>query len=181
MALFLSATLSLTIPWKWTAPSCPYVLMSIPCVIIHHTLHCAWSLSRGWLFATPQTVALQTLQSVGCSSQEDWSGSSCPPPGDLPYPGIEPVSLASPALAGVFFTTGATWEVLFFVVESLTHVWFLWTQELYRQLGSSICGFPGQEYQSGLPFPSPVVVILFLINVFVVFTLIIINSLPEMS
>ena len=29
---------------------------------------------------------------------------------DLPDPGIEPESLASPALAGGFFTTSATWE-----------------------------------------------------------------------
>ena len=28
-----------------------------------------------------------------------------PPPGDLPNPGITPTSPASPALAGVFFTT----------------------------------------------------------------------------
>ena len=28
-----------------------------------------------------------------------------PPPGNLPNPGIEPMSLASPALAGIFFTT----------------------------------------------------------------------------
>ena len=28
----------------------------------------------------------------------------CPPPGDLPDPGIEPTSLASPALVGGFFT-----------------------------------------------------------------------------
>ena len=32
------------------------------------------------------------------------------PPGDLPDPGIEPASLTSPALAGVFFTTSTTWE-----------------------------------------------------------------------
>ena len=32
---------------------------------------------------------------------------ACPPPGDLPDPGVEPVSLTSPALAGGFFTTGA--------------------------------------------------------------------------
>ena len=32
------------------------------------------------------------------------------PPGDLPDPGIEPVSLKSPALAGRSFTTSATWE-----------------------------------------------------------------------
>ena len=35
----------------------------------------------------------------------------CPPPGDLPDPGIEPPSLMSPVLAGGFFTTSATWEV----------------------------------------------------------------------
>ena len=34
----------------------------------------------------------------------------CPPPGDLPDPGIEPLFLMSPALAGRFFTTSATWE-----------------------------------------------------------------------
>ena len=42
--------------------------------------------------------------------QEHWSGWPCPPPGDLPNPGTEPVSLTSPALAGGFFTTSATWE-----------------------------------------------------------------------
>ena len=34
------------------------------------------------------------------SQQEYWSGLPCPPPGDLPDPGIEPASLMSPALAG---------------------------------------------------------------------------------
>ena len=33
-----------------------------------------------------------------------------PTPGDLPNQGIEPESLAFPALAGRFFTTNATWE-----------------------------------------------------------------------
>ena len=33
-----------------------------------------------------------------------------PFPGDLPYPEIEPAPLMSPALAGGFFTMGATWE-----------------------------------------------------------------------
>ena len=35
-----------------------------------------------------------------------WSGLPCPSPGDLPDPGVEPVSVPSPALAGEFFTTG---------------------------------------------------------------------------
>ena len=34
----------------------------------------------------------------------------CPPPGELPNPGIEPESLMSPALAGGLFTASATWE-----------------------------------------------------------------------
>ena len=36
----------------------------------------------------------------------------CPPPGVLPDPGVELASLTSPALAGEFFTTSATWEPL---------------------------------------------------------------------
>ena len=59
--------------------------------------------SRVRFLATPWTVALQ-------ARQEYWSGLPCPPPGDLPDPGIEPLSLMFPALAGWFFTTSATWE-----------------------------------------------------------------------
>ena len=58
-------------------------------------------LSHVWLFVTPWTVANQTLLSMEFSRQEYWSGLLCPPPGDLPNPGIEPTS---PALAGKFFT-----------------------------------------------------------------------------
>ena len=48
--------------------------------------------------ATPWTIALQVPRSVGFSRQECWSGLPCPPPGDLPDTGIEPVSPATPAL-----------------------------------------------------------------------------------
>ena len=47
---------------------------------------------------------------MGFSRQEYWSWVPFPSPGNLPYPGIEPVFLMSPALAGGFFTTSATWE-----------------------------------------------------------------------
>ena len=47
---------------------------------------------------------------MGFSRQEYWGGLPCPPPGDLPDPGIKPESLMSPALAGGFFTTSATWK-----------------------------------------------------------------------
>ena len=58
--------------------------------------------------ATPPTVAHQAPLSVGFSRQDYWSGLPCPPAGDLPDPGIEPLSLSAPALAGEFFTTSAT-------------------------------------------------------------------------
>ena len=41
----------------------------------------------------------------GISRQEYWSGFPCPPPGDLPNPGVELASLGFPALSGSFFTT----------------------------------------------------------------------------
>ena len=66
------------------------------------------------LFVTPWPVAHQAPLSLGFSRQEYWSGLPCPPPGDLPDPGIELVSLMSPALTGGFFTTSATWEALCF-------------------------------------------------------------------
>ena len=60
--------------------------------------------------ATPWTVTYQALLSMGFSRQEYWSGFPCPPPGDLPNPGIRPISLMSPALAGGLFTASAIWE-----------------------------------------------------------------------
>ena len=60
------------------------------------------------LFVTLWTVAQQGPLSMGFSRQEYWSGLPCPPPGDLPDPGIEPASLMSPGLAGGFFTASAT-------------------------------------------------------------------------
>ena len=48
-------------------------------------------------FATPWTVALQAPLSLRFSRQEYWSGLPFPLPGDLPDPGIEPMSPVSPA------------------------------------------------------------------------------------
>ena len=67
-------------------------------------------LSRVRLCATLRTVAYQTPLSMGFSRKEYWSGLPCPPPGDLPSTLTEPSSLRSPALAGRFFTSRATWE-----------------------------------------------------------------------
>ena len=47
------------------------------------------------LFETLSTVACKAPLSMGFSRQEYWSGLPCPSPGDLPDPGIEPMSLIS--------------------------------------------------------------------------------------
>ena len=44
------------------------------------------------------------------SRQEYWNGVLFSTSEDLPGLGIEPASLASPALAGGFFTTSTAWE-----------------------------------------------------------------------
>ena len=62
------------------------------------------------LFKPPQAVAHQAPPCTGFSRQEYWSGLPYSPPGDLPDPGIKTASLISAALAGVFFSTSATWE-----------------------------------------------------------------------
>ena len=65
------------------------------------------SLQSYRLFATLWTITFQAPLSKGFSMQY-WSGSPCPPPGDLPNRGIKPKSLMSPALAGRFFTTSTS-------------------------------------------------------------------------
>ena len=60
------------------------------------------------VFETLWTIVHQAPLSKGFSRQEYWSGLSCPPPGNLPKPGIKPRSLTSPALAAGFFTTSTT-------------------------------------------------------------------------
>ena len=56
---------------------------------------------------------------MGFSRQEYWSGWPFPFPGDLPDPGIKPVSPESPALACRFFTSSATWEARYQLGEWL--------------------------------------------------------------
>ena len=62
------------------------------------------------LSATPWTVAHRAPLSMGFSRQEYWRGLPFPPPGDLPDPGIVPVSPVAPALAGRFFIPEPPWK-----------------------------------------------------------------------
>ena len=62
------------------------------------------------LFVRLWTAVCQAPLSMGFFRQGYQSGLSFPPPRDLPDPGIEPMSLRSPALASGFFTTSSTQE-----------------------------------------------------------------------
>ena len=89
----------------------PRLLLAVCCSLAWHPCVCMLSqFSHVWLFTTSGIVAHQAPLSMGFFRQEYWSGLLCPPPGRLPDPGMKPVFLMSPALAGRFFTTSATWE-----------------------------------------------------------------------
>ena len=80
-----------------------YIFLNSVCV-------CAQSLSCFQLFVILWTVACQVPLSMEFSRQEYWNGLPVPTPRDLLDPGIEDVSLTSPALAGGFFYRYATLE-----------------------------------------------------------------------
>ena len=95
-----------------------------------------------WLFVSPWTVAHQAPLSMGFSRQEYWSALPGPPPGDLPDPGIEPVS---PALAGGFFTTSATWEAHVLYQSSSKRI--SWTSVTGELLNNANPPVPFQTYR----------------------------------
>ena len=82
-------------------------MLSVACVLSHF--------SRVRLFVILWAVGRQAPLSMGFSRQEYWSGLPRPPLRDLPNPGIESLSLMSPALTAGFFTTSATWKAHFWV------------------------------------------------------------------
>ena len=130
-----------------------------------HVYELSW-FSHIQLFVTPCAAARQTSLSMEFSRQEFWSGLLFPSLGNLPNPGIERVSLPSPALAHVFFfTTSIT-------VEAKSHLQQHYSCGGGGGLVTKLCptlatpwivalqtplsmGFPRQEYWGGLPFPSP--------------------------
>ena len=67
------------------------------------------------LFAMLWTVTHRDPLSMGILQARILEWVAIPPPGDLPDPGIEPVSPVSPAFAGRFFTTSATWKALLYL------------------------------------------------------------------
>ena len=63
-------------------------------------------------FVTPWTIAFDVSLSMGFPRQGYWYGLPFPSPGDLPNPGIESVSPASPALEGGFVGVPSVYKVL---------------------------------------------------------------------
>ena len=90
------------------------------------------------LFVTLWTESLQAPLSMGFPRQEYWSGLPCPPPGDLPDPGIRPASLMSLASAGGFFTTNTTWKPK---MVSTKHKIILFLQDLPQSLSPCVLWF----------------------------------------
>ena len=115
---------------------------------LHGVCMCACMLSHlshVQLFATLWTTVRQAPLSMGFSRQQQRSGLSCPPPGDLPDPGIEPASLMSPALAGAFFTTSTTWKALHRLSVQFSH----------SAVSDSLRAHASQHARPPCPSPTP--------------------------
>ena len=78
------------------------LLLSQPDYPLKSTSSCAPLCSDSHVFAIPQNIACHAHLSMGFSQQKYWGGLSFPSPLNLSNPGTE---LASPALAGGFFST----------------------------------------------------------------------------
>ena len=93
--------------WAITQPWTNHLFICAVWVLSH--------LSHVQLFATLWTVISRAPLPMGFSRQECWNGLPLPSQRNLPHPGIEPMSLTSPELAGGFFTTSATWVAHLFM------------------------------------------------------------------
>ena len=93
---------------------------------------------------TPWTVTRQAPLYMEFSRQEYWSELPFLPPGDLPDPGMELTSLASPALAGGFFTTSATYEAPILLFLAL----YLWATvaDVLDQFAEGTCTLPQNSH-----------------------------------
>ena len=91
---------------------CIYVCICVCVCVLSHIRH----------FVTPWTVDHQPPLSIRFSRQEYWSGLPFSPPGDLPNPGNEPKSPASPILAGGFFITELPGLIIYVIFIYICHI-----------------------------------------------------------
>ena len=101
---------------SWIKPGDQRAIYLGPCYIAGHSHPNRRMLAAQWLQSCLTLHDHIDYSPPGCSGngvlQACWSGLPCPPTGDLPNPGIKPISLMSSTLASGFFTTSATWEGL---------------------------------------------------------------------
>ena len=104
-------------------------------------------------------IAHQAPLSMRFPRQKYWSALPFPTPGDLPDPGIEPISPNVSCIGRCILYHWATWEahVLDYsggglVAKSCPTLAIPWPVACQAPL---FMGFSRQEYWSGLPFPSP--------------------------
>ena len=79
--------------------------------------------SHVWLFETLWTVACQAPLFMGFSRQEYWCGLPCPPPGELPYPGIKLTSPASPKLQVNYLPTELPGKPKYICIYTHTYIY----------------------------------------------------------
>ena len=115
----------------------PVLYKSFPLVVSHVRL-----------FAAQWTVAHQAPPSMGFSRQEYWSGLPCPPPGHHPGPGIEPVTLMSPVLASWFFTTSATCEAPYLLIQHFIFTFIFLDKSLHNGLDRNFLFLMSGAHQS---------------------------------
>ena len=102
----VSAATSLTVARRNGSAGCGPVtqwnlVCVCACVCVRTHRHVCPVAQSCWALYNPWTVARQSME---FSRREYWGGLPRPPPGGLPDPGVEPMSLVSSALVGGFFT-----------------------------------------------------------------------------
>ena len=98
-----------------------------------------WSVTQSCLFAAQWIVAHQASLSMEFSRQEYWSGLPFPIPGDHPNPGIKPISLASPALTGRFFTTAPPGKLININRQNINIDMYTYTHQPLRKSSGYLC------------------------------------------
>jgi len=111
---------------------------------------CACVLSYVRLFTTPWTVTHQTPLSIGFPRQEYWSELPCLSPGDLPDPGIIPMS---PALAGSFLITEPPGKLCMYIythtythTHTHTHIYMYIYMEYDSAIRTKCCHLQQHEW-----------------------------------
>ena len=88
------------------------------------------------LLATLQTIACQDPLFLGFCKQDYWSGLPCPPLGDLPDPGIKPVSPVSPALQVDSLPIREVLSQLYKINKLILFFWRIQLSSLFYRWGS---------------------------------------------